>query len=308
MLLDERFLGLPEDVAVHLVRRAVRLVVEHAIAAALAGLEVEHSRRIRGLLRGEQVEEALRQVAPVGAVVGLEHVPAVGLEPVFGTAVNNGTGGAVINAEVVPVDQKEQVVQAQAPGGVLGLVAGTGREAAFAFEGDDLDFVRAGALQRQRLTGGSRQAVTGRAGVPLEEERLAFHLGVTGEAAVATEAGEVFLPHGKARIELVPGVPGLRVLDAEGFIENGERGIHQRNRVAGGEDEAVAKSLLGMTDIPAEAAAKQQGDERLHLGARTARVAALAEVDHEIDVLIDHVLDLFPLVEVGGQFRVLLFD
>ena len=187
-------------------------------------------------------------------------------------------------------------------------MAGAGRQAAFAFEGDDLDFVRPGALQGQRLTGGGRQAVTGRAGVPLEEQRLAFHFGVTGEAAVTTEAGEVFLEDGKVRVELVPGVPGLLVLDAEGFVENGERGIHQRDRVAGAEDEAVAKGLLGMTDVPAEFAAQQQGDERLHLGARTARVAALAEIDHEIDVLIDHVLDLFPLVEVGGQFRVLLFD
>ena len=51
-----------------------------------------------------------------------DHAPAVAAEPVRGGAGDDGADGGVVDAEVVPVDDEVEVVEAQAPGGVHGLV------------------------------------------------------------------------------------------------------------------------------------------------------------------------------------------
>src|SRR5712691_7159515 len=85
--------------------------------------------------------------------------------------------GPRVDAEVVPVDHEDQVVQAQAPRRVLGLVGRTRGEPALALEHEDLDLARARQLQGERLARGRRHAVPGRTGVELQEERPALHLG-----------------------------------------------------------------------------------------------------------------------------------
>src|SRR5678816_1833048 len=76
--------------------------------------------------------------------------------------------------------------------------------------------------------------------------------------------------------------------------------IRDRNRVAGDERKAITEALLRMADVPAHGTAHEQRHERVHLGAGTARVPALAVVQHQIDVLIRAILDLFPVMEVPG--------
>ena len=75
-------------------------------------------------------------------------------------------------------------------------------------------------------------------------------------------------------------------------------GVDQGSGVAGHQDEAVAESLLGMADVPAHGAAQQQADEVVDLGAAAAGVPALAVVEHQVDLLIDDVLDDLPVGEI----------
>ena len=44
-----------------------------------------------------------------------------------------------VDAEVVPVEHETEVLEAESPGGVLGLVSGACGMAALTFEGEDLD-------------------------------------------------------------------------------------------------------------------------------------------------------------------------
>ena len=67
------------------------------------------------------------------------------------------------------------------------------------------------------------------------------------------------------------------------------------------EDEAVAEGMLGMAEVPAHDAAEGGRDHERNLGARAAGVTGLAQVQHEVDRLVDEVADLLPLGEVGGE-------
>ena len=94
---------------------------------------------------------------------------------------------AVVDAVVVPVEEIDEVVEAETPSRVLDLVVRAGRMPAFAFHREDADFARARVLERHRFAERSGRSVTGRPGVELEEESLAFHLRVAGETLVVAE-------------------------------------------------------------------------------------------------------------------------
>ncbi len=74
--------------------------------------------------------------------------------------------------------------------------------------------------------------------------------------------------------------------------------------MAGDQDEAVAKPLLGVADVPPHHPAEQGDHQGVDLGPRSAGVAALAVVEHKVNKLINQVLDFLPLGEMGGQFFV----
>ena len=95
---------------------------------------------------------------------------------------------SLVDPEVVPVDEEDEVRQAEAAGRVERLVGGAGRQAALALDDEDLDLLGAGHLEGERLAGRERHAVAGRPRVGLEEQRLAGHLGVAGQAAATAEA------------------------------------------------------------------------------------------------------------------------
>ncbi len=65
-----------------------------------------------------------------------------------------------------------------------------------------------------------------------------------------------------------------------------------------GEHEAVAEALLRVADIPAHLARQQQRQQGVHLGARAARMPALAVVEDDVDGVVDQVFDHLPVGEV----------
>ena len=92
---------------------------------------------------------------PFRALGGPDHPPAVWREPVHRRTRAPPTGRrSRIDAEVVPVDQEDEVVEPQSPGRVLGLVGGAGGEPALALHGEDLHLVDTGELEGQRLSRG----------------------------------------------------------------------------------------------------------------------------------------------------------
>jgi len=73
--------------------------------------------------------------------------------------------------------------------------------------------------------------------------------------------------------------------------------------VARDENEPVGEGFLGVADIPPHETAEQGRHEGVHLRSGTARMAALAVVEHDVDKLIGAVLDLLPLLEMGSRIR-----
>jgi hypothetical protein len=63
---------------------------------------------------------------------------------------------------------------------------------------------------------------------------------------------------------------------------------------------AITESFFGVPDVPAHGAGENQRDECMDLGAGAAWMPALAVVQHEIDVLIRAILELLPVVKLGG--------
>ena len=153
-----------------------------------------------------------------------------------------------------------------------------GRQAAFAFDGEDLDLVAAGHLERQRLAGGGRHAVARRAGVELEEERLAGHLGVAGQALVAAQGHQVFREDAALLRHEVALVAGLLVLGAHGLVEDGQRGIDQGLVWPPARTKRSPKRFSGWRMSQRMAPLSSVVTKHVHLGARAAGVAALAQV------------------------------
>ena len=144
---------------------------------------------------------------------------------------------------------------------------GAGGEAALAFDGEDFDLLRAGHLERERLAGRERHAVAGRTRVGLEEQGLAGHLGVPGEAAAVTERPQVLPGQRPAPIvrEGEAGIAAGLVPCAEPLVEHGERRVHERHRVAGRQHEPIAEAKPGTPDVPAHGARQQRREQQVAL-------------------------------------------
>src|SRR6185369_8292718 len=106
-----------------------------------------------------------------------------------------------IDAVVVPVEEVDEVVEPETPGGVLDLVVRAGGVPPLALHREDLHLAGARVLERRRLAERRRSAVAGGPGVELEEEGLALHLGVAGETLVVAEEEEV-LPDERALLRV----------------------------------------------------------------------------------------------------------
>ena len=292
----------PEGFAVALVGLAVRGRVVDAVATALAGLEPDAPGATTGVLRVDHLEQGSGQLPEVVAVLGPGHAPAIGLEPVLRLAVAHGRVGEGVDAVVVPVEEVDQVVEAEAPGAVLHLVVRAGRVAALALHGED-PRGRARVLERHGLAESRRGAVARGPGVGLEEEGLALHLRVAGQVSVVAQVQEV-LPHELALFGVrnrVARVPRAGVTDAQGFVVDGQQRVDRRVAVSGHQHEPVAAGQLGPAHVEAHPCPQGRGDEHRHLGARAAGVAALPQVEHQVDALVDQVPDHLPVAEVGGE-------
>ena len=95
--------------------------------------------------------------------------------------------------------------------------------------------------------------MAGGAGVELEEERLAFHLGVPREPAVVPQLEEVF-PIERALFSVgdeVSLVTSLLVADAQGLVVDREHRVDAGVAVTGDEDEAITEGELRPADVPA---------------------------------------------------------
>ncbi len=231
--------------------------------------------------------------SPLHAVLGAGHPPAVGREPVHRRAGHHAGGRPRVDAEVVPVDQEDQVVQAEPPRGVLGLVRRAGREPPLALEHEDLHLARSGQAERQRLPGGGRHTVPRGPGVELQEQRPAFHLGVAGQPAVPAQPQQPLPGQRPAAVigERKIRRPGQRVPGPYRLVQHRQRGIHQRHRVTRGQHEAVAEPVPWPQQVPAHGAGQQQRDQHVHLGPGATGVPALAVVQGQVDALVDQVLD-----------------
>ena len=238
----------------------------------------------------------------VVAVLGAGDTPAIGLEPVLRLAVAHGRVGEGVDAVVVPVEEVDQVVETEAPGAVLHLVVRAGRVAALTLHGED-PRGRARVLERHGLAEGRRGAVARGPGVGLEEEGLALHLRVAGQVPVVAQVQEV-LPHELALLGVrnrVAFVPRAGVADAQGFVVDGQQCVDRGVAVPGHQHEPVAAGQLGPAHVEAHPRPQGRGDEHRHLGARAAGVAALPQVEHQVDALVDQVPDHLPVAEVGGE-------
>ena len=278
--------------------------VDLAVAAALLRDEPGHRGRVAALTRSLQHGPGDR--APLHAVLGPDHPPAVGREPVHRRAGHHAGGRARVDAEVVPVDHEDQVVQAQAPRGVLGLVGRAGGQPALALEHEDLHLVRPGQLEGQRLARGGRHPVPGGPGVELQEQRPAFHLRVPGQPAVPAQPQQPLPGQRPAAVvgEGEQGISGPLVPRPDRLVEHRQRGVDEGHRVTRGQHETVAEPAPRPQQVPAHGPGQQQRDHHVHLGPGSAGVPALPVVQGQVDALVDQVLDHLVPGEVslrGGE-------
>ncbi len=259
-----------------------------------------------GVVAHHHRQHGLRYRPPLAAELGSKDAPAVRAEPVVRPAVHDAADRVIVDPEVVPIDHQVQIVERQPPGRVHHLVRRAGRQSGLALETEDLDALGPGALEGQRQPRRRRPAVPRRPGVEFQEQRLALHLGVPRQAASVSEVEQV-LPDQRSLGRVRHGVASiacLLVLEAQGLVEHGQRGVDQRDRMAADQDETIAEALLGMADVPAHDAAEQRHQQRVHLGARAAGMTALAVVHDQVQKLVDDVLGLLPAVELARQFLV----
>lgn len=275
------------------------LVVVGAVATALARAEPCHRWDALGIAAAGRVQHRARHRAPFRAALGAGDAPAIGCEPLCRRSVHDGTDGHVIDAVVVPVNQEDQVVQAQAPGAVARLVAGPWRQTALALDREDLHVARARQAQRCGLARGRRHAVPGRSGVELEEEGLALHLGVPGQSATVAE-GEQVLPGQRPATGIGEGealVAIALVARPQRLVEHRKGGVHQRNGVARRKHETVGEWQPRTADIPAHGSRQQQCQEDVHLRARATGMPGLTVVEGEVDCLVDDLPDQLPVIK-----------
>ena len=305
VLLHEVLAQRPEGLAVHRVRRAVRFVVVFPVAAALARLEPAHRWRLRGIGTAADLGHDPRDLIPLHALLRAEDAPPVGREPVVGCAVHDGGQRVLVDAEVVPVDEEDQVRETESPRGVLRLMRRTRGEPTFALEHEDLDLFATGELERHRLPGGWRHAVTGRPGVRLHEERLPRELGMPGKAVVAPQQQEI-LPGERVLAlerERETRIAVALVPQAHRLVHRRERRVDERHGVAGREHEPVGERPPRAEHVPPHRAREHERDEHVDLRPRAAGMAALPVVQREVDELVDQVLGEFPHRERAPSAR-----
>ena len=286
-------------------RVPVGRVVVLEVAAALPRLEPADRRDAIGVVAAGGLEHDARHVVPLAPVLGADDAPAVTGEPVVRSAVDDARDGVLVDPEVVPVEEEHEVRETEPPRGVPRLVRRARREAALAFDREDLHLFAARDLQRDRLAGRRRHAVARRTGVPFEEERLAAHLGVAGEATVAAQEQQV-LP-GQREFPVVrereARIPGALVPEAHRLVQRRERRVDERHGVARRKHEPVAEGAPGMEDVPAHPAREHEREKDVHLRPRPAGVTALAVVQRQVDELVDDVLRHFPHREGSRRVR-----
>ncbi len=175
----------------------------------------------------------------------------------------------------------------------------------FAFHGKHACLSSTRVLERQSFAHCRRRTVTRGPGVELEEERLALHLRVTGQTLVATQVEQVFehqLALGGVRDEEAR-VLGQRMPRTQGFAVDRQHGVHRRRTVTRDQHKAIAEGQLGPADVEAHARSQRGRDEQRHFGTRAARMARLAQVEHQVDALVDQVTDLLVVREMLRPVR-----
>ena len=276
------------------------------VAAAFAGLEPGHAGDVAEIGPTRPIEHCLGHRPPFRAVFGTHHPPSVRGEPVHRRAVHHARGRPGVDAEVVPVDEEHEVRQAQSPGCVLGFVGAPGRQPSFTFDDEDLHLFGPRQFQRQRLADGGANPMSRRTGIVLQEQAFSRHLGVTGEAAHVTQLGQHLPGEGELPLlwERITLEAGPFVARSQPFVQHGERGVHERDGMPGGKDEAVREAQPRPAHVPSHRSRKREGQHHVDLGARPPRVPALTVVEGQVDTLVDQVLQHLVAGEVwlrGGK-------
>ena len=274
------------------------------VAAAFAGLEPRHARDVAGISPASRIEHGPGHRPPFRAFLSASDPPSVRSKPVHRRAVDNARGRPGVDAEVVPVDEEDEIGQPKPPCRVFGLVSAPGREPSLTLDGEDFYLAGTRQLQRQSLSDRGADAVGRWAGVVLEEQAFPRHLGVPGKSAAMTELGqhlpcesELTVVWERVTLEASPFVPG-----PEPFVEHGQRGVDEGDGVPGGQDEAVGEAQPRPAHVPSHR--PRQGERQYHvdLRARPARVPALAVIEGQVYALVDKVLQhlIASEVRLGG--------
>ena len=105
----ELFAHRPELLGVDGPRDAVAGGVVLPVPAAFAGLEPRHARDAVGIGPARPLEDGPGHRPPFRALLGARDPPSVGGEPVHRRAVDHARGRPGVDAEVVPVDEEDEV-------------------------------------------------------------------------------------------------------------------------------------------------------------------------------------------------------
>jgi hypothetical protein len=266
------------------VRRPVALVVVLPVATPLARLEPGDRWDPIRVLAPRRLQDRAGHGTPLRALHRPGHAPVVGGEPGLGGPRNNARDRRVVDSVVVPVEQVDQVAQAQPPGGVAGLVAGTGGQAALALDHEDLDLLGPCQLQGNSLAGGRRLAVSGRPGVELQERvfpSISAWPGAPRRRSLrrSSQVSAQRRHPGRRRVR-------SRSHGAQHLVEDRQGWRRRAGRCGRPKDEAVAKGRHGLRmsqRTPPTGGATGTGAPST--GSR--RDAALAVVQGEVDRLVD---------------------
>ena len=221
----------------------------------------------------------------------------------------------VVDAEVVPVDEEDQVVQAQPPGRVPRLVAGAGGQPALALDGEDLDLAASGVLQRQRLARRGRACRGPKGRCSTSGTSVLPSISAWPDSPPlrrrSSRSSQVraYLPSsGNAKLRVAVAL----VPRAQRLVEHGETWRRPAARCGPPRARTGREKRPPRTqDVPAHRAGEHRGQRQVHLGPGAAGVPALAVVQHQVDHLVDQVLGHLPVLErtvpprrrAGPQFR-----
>ena len=104
-------------------------------------------------------------------------------------------------------------------------------------------------------------------GIELQEQGLAAHFRMAGQAPTTTQIEQVF-PYQRPPLEIlnqVPGTIGLLVLDAQDLVVHRQQGVDQGNGVPRYQDETVGEALAGIANVPAHGPGEGVGYEHVGL-------------------------------------------